>query len=769
VKTVAGLYPGDSEVQPVTTMLEKVLTEEMPQPAEDARLASTVALGSTTSPGAGTPEAAPPAPVPATPPVEAPPSATSPSRAPDAAVVEHPPKPPAKVAQPIWARLRSQLPQIAINRNTILGVAAILVLSFATVMSLFLGRLAHRPTKAASGVVTVPVEVVTSPPGALIQIDGQDRGTSKLNLNLSPGVHHLRATLDGYRPAFFDIPAKAGSSVPVNLTLQPLPLLVHLTSDLEGGQVLLDEQPAGSVENGEFTLNEVPPGKHTIKFAGRGGGADVAFSSNPADVPGLSGPFAAKELIAVVAGSFRGTVRVQCTCGPANILLDNKPPAATGPDGAEWSGIAPGLHDLAVGEGDKARKVVLEVGTVPALNVFLKADRNVGILVVSAGEDDVTILLNGKPYRLHTSKGRLRLNLAPQTYSVGVAKDGFETPPEQHVEIRKGAESSLAFALKPVVRMSTLQLEGALDGTQILVDGNSVGSAQPDGGFSASVAPGKHSIDLRKSGYVSKHFEREFPAGQAVTFSASETALQPVTGTLRITLATPGATVTLRKKGDESSPGRTLNEPEVSLPEGPYVLSASAPNHSDFREEVAIVAGQVKIVEIRLKPLPQPDRRPPVPTGLQAWTDPAGWVAEGGWLFRQGGNFVPFKMSPTAGQYHFAVFLRSKRAQWVLNRVDDRNYLVFEIDKKNFYRRLVSNGKAGGQVKVPHGAGEAGTYVIQVEVSSQAIVHNIQKGGKWQQLDEWRQPGRDLATGVFGFLIPGREEIGISNFSFQPR
>ena len=113
--------------------------------------------------------------------------------------------------------------------------------------------------------------------------------------------------------------------------------------------------------------------------------------------------------MAMVASSFRGAVRLQCKCDTAKVFLDGKPPANIGPAGLEWTGVGAGLHELAV---EDTRKV-LETGSAPALNVFLKTDRNTGVLVISTGEDDATVYLNNKAYARQTQKGGCASPICP--------------------------------------------------------------------------------------------------------------------------------------------------------------------------------------------------------------------------------------------------------------------------------------------------------------------------------------------------------------------
>src|SRR5208337_4077283 len=116
-----------------------------------------------------------------------------------------------------------------------------------------------------------------------------------------------------------------------------------------------------------------------------------------AAIPILTGPVATKDVAAVVVSTFRDAARVECNCGSEKVSMDGNPGTDAGPGELAWSGLAHGTHELALGEGSTAHKIFLETTAAPALNVFLQSDRNVGALVVTAGEDRATIFLNGKP------------------------------------------------------------------------------------------------------------------------------------------------------------------------------------------------------------------------------------------------------------------------------------------------------------------------------------------------------------------------------------
>ncbi len=154
--------------------------------------------------------------------------------------------------------------------------------------------------------------------------------------------------------------------------------------------------------------------------------------------------------------------------------------------------------------------------------------RNLGNLLVVAGEDGATVLLNGAKYPRTTKHGQLVLaNLEPKSYKVTVIKDGFQAVPEQAVDIQKGQAAKLVFTLQPVPTVATLIIAGATPLAEVLLDGKSLGTIQPDGSFNAtSVTPGQHTIKLKKDLYKPKELQKQFVAGESVHLGATDVALE---------------------------------------------------------------------------------------------------------------------------------------------------------------------------------------------------------------------------------------------------
>jgi hypothetical protein len=610
------------------------------------------------------------------------------------------------------------------------------------------------------------LEVRTTPAGASIRIGGKIYGASNLRVEIPAGTHQLQALKEGYEPESVtvtltaNVPSQAPASV--ELTLQPLPQVVRLRTDLEAGRVRLDGQVVGELQEGEFTLDSVAPGSHTLEISGLHSKASIPFEVTPGAIPRITGPVTGEELRAVALSSIGGRVVVHSSFGAVGASLDGQPAGKVGADGMVLEGLAAGAHELTLGEGDDQRKLVIETGPAPALTVSLSSDRNVGTLVVVAGEDGVRVLLNGKEYRRKTRRGQLRIpNLEVREYSVEVSKPGYQTVPGQRAEIRKGEEARLVFRLVSLPTAASLSIQGAPPGAQVILDRNPLGTVQADGSFSASnLEPGPHTIELRKEEYKPRQIARQFRAGEAVRLSGGEASLESAMGTLRLNVSPPDSRVTLARRGESQE--RPVNESTLVLPEGSYNLTARAPNHSSRSASVQIVAGESRTLSLLLSE----EKR----GGMDDWEDPKSWTRDGEWFVRRGGDFTLFGITPTAGRFVFTVALRrGRRLQWVVNQTDKKNYLLFQMDKKYFYRSQVRNGDSTRESKAEHVIGDAGYYTLQIKVTPGGLVHEAYDGKKWVTLDTWSAADLNSAEGKFGFLVPRGDEVAVSNFIFYPQ
>jgi tetratricopeptide (TPR) repeat protein len=381
--------------------------------------------------------------------------------------------------------------------------------------------------------------------------------------------------------------------------------------------------------------------------------------------------------------------------------------------------------------------------------------RNVGTLLVVAGQDDARVSLNGKLQRQLTHAGELRIaNLELKDYVVRVSKGGFQDPPQQKIRMRNGEEARLIFSLQPQPpRMASLTIQGGTPGTTVLVDQTPVGTIQPDGTLSVSnVNPGDHIVELRKERFKPRQLKKHFVAGGSISLATGDSALEAVPGELKITFAPADANIAI-VKGDllkMVSSGVPLN-----LDAGIYTLTARTADRFTRSATIEVIAGQSKTLSLSL-----------APNGMTKWVDPSAWKQEGDSFTRKGGDFVLYGVVPVSGTFTFSAMpTKGHLLQWVLNYNDPKNYVLLQMDDNNYYRSVIHNGEKTDEIIVPHKGEKKALRTLRIRVSPTEIVHQFKKGDSWTVLDRWTQPGTNLSLGKFGFYIPGNDQVSLSSLA----
>jgi hypothetical protein len=684
-----------------------------------------------------------------------------------------PPKPPVRPPAPS----RSALPR---NRAVVLG--SIGGLTVAIVLLVFLVHQAQkRSASVATSVRAVQVEVATVPSGASLRVvpanaapGGNHEITCAANctLSLAPGDYQVTASLEGFEPAAGSVHVAVGQPVQVSLPLQPQAQSVRLLTDLDQGKVVLDNQPPADLQEGQLVLDKVPPGSHTLKITGRTGDVTFSFELADARLPAVVGPVTVHNLIAVLVASFGKVARVVTSTGPLKLTVNGQPQSDAGPAGTDVSNFQPGVQEIVLGEGRDQRNMSETFGASPMITAFLKSDVNAGTLIVSTGQDDVRVFLNDKEYRRRTQRGQLRIQTLGKV-TVRVAKGGFLEEPPQTAEVKKGEELRLQFVLKPQPRFGSLQIRGGTPDAEVLLDQKNIGAVGPDGTFDFNmVQPGERSLELRHAQYTPKRLQRGFQAGQAVVLTGADVVLVSANGTIHLTRNPAGATVTYRRT--EETESHEVRGNQIELPAGSYVLSATAAGFSEATTRVQLAGGESRPVEFALaRERPAPTPAPVVVThGIADFEDPQAWKKDGDVWVHKGGGFLPYKL-PDNGTFTFTVQLlkggsifRAGKIRWCVQYIDSKNYLLSEMDQKNFWTGVIEKGNRTERKKTPHSIENPKAFTIRIEVSPEQLVQTVQAGTGWIVLDTFTETGRDFTKGKFGFLIQGNDEIAISDFKF---
>lgn len=622
--------------------------------------------------------------------------------------------------------------------------------------------------KAITGTV-FPVEVATVPPGATVQVGNQERQekcTSNCKVELPPGNYQVTAFLDGFEPAMTGVTVTEGSASSVSLSLTAQAQALRILSDI-GGKVTLDGQPAGDILEGQFTLDRVPPGQHQVTISGPSGDAAFSFTAAAGKAPEITGPATGRNVLAVLVAGASNRAKIHSSAGPLKLQFDGEARGEVSSSGVEIGGLSGGEHELVVGEGKDAKKMILSFGQMPTLTAYLKSDVNAGFLVVVAGqEDDVAITLEGRPFSRKTVRGQLRVQLPPGKYRVKPAKDGFEPVAEQVAEIKKGEESKLAFTLKPLPRVATLKVTGATPNATVLIDKQPVGRVGPDGTLTSTVTSlGDKVVEFQLAGYSSRSYNKAFKAGETV--AVTDAVLAQAISTIRLVLNTPLGDTRLSIKRDSDAQARTITDPVINgLPPGTYTITARSNGYNERSVTVNLPGGETRNVDLALTK---------AAVVVQQQTQQGGGIADlDGNFTREGSAYVlkgsavaAYKAAQTNGTFTFTVKpIRGKRVRWMVGAKDSRNYAYFEMEKNKLTRRDVQNGnnKKLDESKF----NQQDEFQVQIDVRNGSVVHKVSIGGNWTVVDNWVDASRNFADGRFAFVVEGRDEIAISDFKFVP-
>ncbi len=349
----------------------------------------------------------------------------------------------------------------------------------------------------------------------------------KLNLSQPESAAAAKSSVPG-QPGNTTKPPTQNSNGSASISAPTGPTL-RLYTDLIPGTLSLDDGEPQDLKDGELTLDNLQPGRHSIKVAGRNGTAEFSFDVSEKAAPRVIGLPTASNAMAVLVSSQDGEGRLVTNLEHPAVLLDGNAAGDVGSEGLELANLGKTDHDIQVAQNKDRQRFVLTYTAAPALTVYVKSDPNAGTAVIMTGQDGVDVYIDDKLWRRKTDRGQLRIPLKVGSYTVRVHKIGFIDPPAESIDIKKAEESPVEFKLQPVPEIATLQIKGALPGTMVYIDKDVAASIGPDGNATVSnVVPGDHTVELRRDQAVAKRFVRTFRTGEPVVLSGPDVTLEKV-------------------------------------------------------------------------------------------------------------------------------------------------------------------------------------------------------------------------------------------------
>lgn len=504
------------------------------------------------------------------------------------------------------------------------------------------------------------------------------------------------------QPANKNTPAAMASNaalpVPANPTLR-------LYTDLVPGSVSIDGGDAQDLKDGQLVLDNLQPGRHSIKVMGRSGNAAFSFDVAEKAAPRVVGAPAASNAMAVLVSAEDGKGRLTTNAENSQVLLDGKPAGAVGTDGLELDDLGKTDHDLQVTQDKDRQRFVLTYTPAPTLTAYVKSDPNAGTVVVMTAQDGADVFIDDNLYRRKTEGGQLRIPLKVGEYTIRVHKAGFIDPAPEDVDVKKAEEAEVEFRLQPLPEAATLQIKGALPGTTVYIDKNFSAAIGADGNANISnVKPGDHSIELRRDQALPKRFERTFHAGDLAVLSGPDVTLdKAVEGTPAVA---PAAAPKAPTDTTNSSYGIELEGAQVRKGGGfvPYHVP-KVPGHYTFSAQ-GHLGGFLKHSKLQ-------------------------WYAG----YEDAQNYIMFTVDGKHATIHEVRDGKSIEVNRVAFNVDSNEWVDADVS--------VRPDSVSARIKTPDGG--------------------------WNDLGSVSTPGRDFTQGKVGFYIPSNDEISVSNFKFSNR
>ncbi len=606
------------------------------------------------------------------------------------------------------------------------------------------------------------VMLSATPAGAELSVNGKPCGITNCDLDLGEGSFQAEAKLAGYRPATAAFTTAPGAlTAPIELKLEALGPRVSLLTDFSDGTIQLDGGEAIPLQGGAWELASLTPGTHEFTVKSGSAAASLSLEIAAGAMPSLNGSVRANNLRGFVLLSSGSAARLVGSMTGFRVTLDGKLIGNLGPGGVEFHDLAAGSHEVLLdGPTGQHDQILFETQPTGAIYVSLMGGANMGVLSITGGDDGAQVFINGVKYQRATKQGRLLIYLPPKKYTIRMQKEGTQ-PAELQVELRAFQETRAEFKLAP--QPATLQIHHAPPSSEVWVDGLRAAVTRADGEFTLSLPPGRHALQLRHDSYKPLQAELVLAAGRATELEGAMESLAQ-TGTLRIDVTPAEARLRIRREGETRD--RDVASGFTALPEGNYTLSASAARYQDGGTTVHVAANRTVTASLALKPLPT--RIPqPVLSGfaLDDWQKTGGWTNDGGALHHTGGEIVPAPVEFTQARIRFTILqVKGRRTGWILGLRDSKDYWLFQLDGKNYTRTAVVNGKSSEQMKTAHGLDRKLYSAISIDVTPTAIVHSALRGRDWMVLEKWEFP-EGAVRGKFAFLVPGRDEISLKEFS----
>ena len=391
----------------------------------------------------------------------------------------------------------------------------------------------------------VAVEVVSTPAGATVQLDGKPQGKTPWKGSVAPGAHELVVELAGHRSARQAFTLEPGQGTwKASPTLTREPVAARVESTPAGAEVRIDGRKVGTTP----WSGEVPAEPFQLALL-KDGHAPLELPVRP-----IAGRPVEEKHTLVPAPV---VLRVKSEPAGAELRVDGKRVGTT-----PWEGpVAPGAHTLALALAHHApaeAPVTVEVGR--SAEQVLKLTPLPVFLSVQASPESAEIFVDGK--RQGTSP--VRVELVPGEHTIAVRAEAH-SPRGETLTIAPGsAEVQRSYRLSPAD--VPLRVSASPEGAEVWLDGARVGNVPWEG----KVSVGTHAVQVRAAGHAPAEVSVEAKPGEPLQ---QQLALEVLPVPVELRTKPEGAQVQIDGTPRGTTPVR------VELMPGTHALELTARDH----------------------------------------------------------------------------------------------------------------------------------------------------------------------------------------------
>jgi len=479
----------------------------------------------------------------------------------------------------------------------------------------------------------------------------------------------------------------------------------------------------------------------------------------------------------------RPTLRLYTDLVPGTVSIDEGPPQDLKDGELVLDTLQPGQHSIKVTghSGDAAfsydvsEKAAPRVVGLPSASnvmaVLISEEDGKGHLVTNAEHSEVS--LDGKPAGEVGPDGLALDNLGKSDHDIQVtqAKD------RQRFVLTYTPAPALTVYVKSDPNAGTVVVMAGQDGADVFVNDKPYRRKTDRGQVRIPLKVGQYMIRVHKAGFIDP------PPETVEVKKAEETAVEfrllpvPQIATLQIRGALPATMIYVDDElaavtGPDGNTDISNVKPGEHIVELRREQALSKKFQRSFKTGDVIVLSGADVTLEKVVADTKPAPPPPPPPAVK----PNYAMEIEGSQVRHGGGFVHYHVPRVAGHYSFAArgqvggFLKHSKLQWYAGFQDSQNYILFTVDGKHASIREIRDGKQREVSRIPFSAESNEWVQVDLIVRPNLIDARLRTPDTgWDDIGTVESDGRDFTQNKVGFLIPGSDEITVSNFRFSNR